>query len=360
MARANPPLPRMSLGTRAGSPSSILYRTSGAAGVLTVVAGTLVLAGWALDVRFLKGFAPSLATTKPNAAIGFMLAGGALLLLRDQRHSAARGRAVGRVLAGGAVLIGALTLLEYAVGGLGLDELLFRDPEGRYPGRMSPAAALYLVEIGAALIGLDAATKRGRQVTEALLWTVMIVVLLGLVGYAYSVDFLLGQSGGTTGLSPMGAIVLPVLTAGVLAARPNLRPVSSLLGEEPAAVVVRRLLPIALAVPFLLGILYLRGHEIGLFRFETGAAIYAASMMLALVGLVAVTGRRLNRLTLQRRRAEARQRSSEAAFRAMAEGAPDGIVTADEEGRILFFERRGGAAACRSQAPRSTSSPWAS
>ena len=100
---------------------------------------------------------------------------------------------------------------------------------------------------------------------------------------------------------------------------------------------VRRLLPIALAVPFLLGILYLRGHEIGLFRFETGAAIYAASMMLALVGLVAVTGRRLNRLTLQRRRAEARQRSSEAAFRAIAEGAPDGIVTADEEGRILFF-----------------------
>lgn len=55
------------------------------AGGVAVVVGGLVLVGWALEIATLKSVLPGWVSMKPNAAVGFLLIGLALLLLTLQR-----------------------------------------------------------------------------------------------------------------------------------------------------------------------------------------------------------------------------------------------------------------------------------
>ena len=103
-----------------------LRRTSEFAGGVTVLLGGLVLAGWALDIEWLKSIMHgSVAMNPGGTAVGFMLAGGALLLLeanRSARWMAPLGRGLGAVVA----LLAAVRLAGYFFGfDEGTDRMLF-------------------------------------------------------------------------------------------------------------------------------------------------------------------------------------------------------------------------------------------
>ena len=81
-----------------------------------------------------------------STATGLLACGVALLALRDP-GAAPRRRRLGRLLAAYALVLGTAFLAEYVLGAdLGIDELPFRDVDGReagapYPGRLAPAGA---------------------------------------------------------------------------------------------------------------------------------------------------------------------------------------------------------------------------
>ncbi len=133
------------------------HRIPVTAGLLAALTGVLVLAGWAFDVAVLRGVLPGLVEMKANTALGLLAAGASLVLLRADGGP---GRRAGRVLAAAAALVGLLTLAEYLSGaGLGIDELLVRDPRtpaDAHPGRMAPTTAANFVLVGLALLLLDA------------------------------------------------------------------------------------------------------------------------------------------------------------------------------------------------------------
>ena len=123
---------------------------------LAIAVGGLVLVGWAGDVGFLNSLHP---TWVSGAALGFLLSGLALWFAKPHppsRHSAFRHLAA-QGCAGLVVLIGALTLTEYACGWkLGIDQLLFREAPGAvgtvYSGRMPWMAAVDFFFVGIALL----------------------------------------------------------------------------------------------------------------------------------------------------------------------------------------------------------------
>ena len=129
-------------------------RAALSAASLVAAVGLLVLAAWIFDIPWLKGPLPGQVQMMANTAIGLIGLGGGLFLAVSGRSP--RTRLVMSVLVGLSILIGVLTLLEYALGrSFGIDELLFRDVRPVHtvhPGRLAPQTAISFVCAGFALL----------------------------------------------------------------------------------------------------------------------------------------------------------------------------------------------------------------
>jgi len=178
--------------------------------------GLMVLAGWALDVPLLKSVLPNAVTMKANAALCFLLAGGALFL-----HLQTPGwqrPAQGMALAVAAISLA--TLGEYAFGWqLGIDQLLFRESTDTlytlHSGRMSVYTAAGYATAGFALLALPKPSLRlPMQLAAAL------TVLIGatpLFGYLWNI-IALTTSSVTTPVALHTALGLVLLGAAMLRA----------------------------------------------------------------------------------------------------------------------------------------------
>jgi PAS domain S-box-containing protein len=177
----------------------------------------VVLAGWALDVRTLKGILPELAAMKVNTALCFLLAGAALYL---QASRSATRLAAG--LAAALFVVALLTLMEYGTGvDLGIDQWLFQDPATPTtlnPGRMAAPTAWSFLIAGISLLGMPwAAGHRVLSVfCRVLAGGVVAIGVFGLLAYFFGLEFL-GFALPFQTIAPHTAIGLVALGAGMLA-----------------------------------------------------------------------------------------------------------------------------------------------
>src|SRR5262249_133921 len=129
--------------------------------------------------------------------------------------------------AGAVVLLAAVRLISYLFDwDGGPDQLLFRDQldlqavRVGHPNRMAPTTALAFLLIGLAPLLLDRRARSGLRPAQLLALAAAAVALLAIVGYSYSAVALAGVEH----FIPMAlntALTLVVLSAGILAARPD-------------------------------------------------------------------------------------------------------------------------------------------
>jgi PAS domain S-box-containing protein/diguanylate cyclase (GGDEF)-like protein len=157
--------------------------------VLAAALGAAVLAGWALDIAFLKSIQPGGVTMKSNTALSMLLCGLALVLL-SRKDAGKWARRYATATACVLIAFGALTLTEAFLGwNLGIDQWLFSEahgaPETTSPGRMSPPAAFCFVLTGIALLlaARPFAARFRSPVISALSITVILVGGLALLGH---------------------------------------------------------------------------------------------------------------------------------------------------------------------------------
>ncbi len=189
-------------------------------GAVVAAVGALVLAGWALGIPLLSSVIPGGVTMKANTALGFILSGGALLLIQQGRGWARRVARIAAFLAGALAL---LTLTEYATGGnFGIDEILFPDTGSQvatsHPGRMGPNTAISFVLMAAGLWQMSRPDGKARRLR--LLGSLGAMVagmgLFALLGYA--AEFSLGYGWWSlTGMAVHTALLFALLGAAVLA-----------------------------------------------------------------------------------------------------------------------------------------------
>ncbi len=285
------------------------------ASVSVLAMGIFVLAGWILHVEILKTFIPTLSPMKIRNAVALVLAGAGLHLAQEEKSSNRRHRAIW-ILSGLAGLIGLLTIVEYAFGwNLAIDQLLFHEPAALsgfgLAGRAAPQAGASLFLLAGGLATLDLETSGGWRPAQWLSLIVGLGSMLALIGFAYSVPALY-QFSPHASISLATALALLVLSIGISFARPGRGLTAPLASVSPGGVLARRLLPAAIAVPFLLGWLRLLGEQAGLYGRAFGLALFVSLNVAVFAYLVWHSVSTVDRMEIQRQQAEDATRSTAA------------------------------------------------
>jgi len=295
--------------------------------------GGMALLGWLLSVDSLKSVVPGQITMKANTAVCFLLAAGALASLSRPAGSAAR-----RAGAGAALLMSAIalaTLAQYVLGvNLGLDQALFHEPPGAtgtaQPGRMAINTAAVFSLFGGAVVLFE----RRRCPAPVAAVAMGLVSVLSLFGYVTGVTSFYGLEGVTQMAIPT-AVALVLLAAGLLLARPERGFMAAASRSTPGAQLARRLLPVAIGAPIVLGILRLEGERAGLYDAATGTFLFASAFMLTVVVLVLRTVALVDRADAERRWIEGKLRRSARYF----ELSRDLLCTAGVDGHFQELNR---------------------
>jgi signal transduction histidine kinase len=213
-------------------------------------------------------------------------------------------------LAGGAILLGLLILaavfLEISfhfVQVLSLRELAVRPRE--MLGEMGGGIGLDFILTGLALLMLDRETKEGLRPAQVLAVIAGAIALLGLIGNSYRL-LTLYRAGSVTPMAPATAIGFAVLCVAILAARPDRGFMKVITSLTAGGALARRLLPMAVLIPWILGAIRLRGEEAGLFHAEFGVSSFAVSTIMVFTLLIWWNARQLYISDIERLRTERR------------------------------------------------------
>lgn len=310
---------------------------------LTLIVCLLVAFGWWQSLPLLTSIVPGAPPMMPNTVVGLVALAVALWLLRHEPVST-RARLGAVILAGAAVLIGALTLLQYLTGWqLGVDRWLLplADPSlpVPHPGRPAPRTAICFVLLGAAVIRLSSASCGRHFLCQVLALGAALVPYTALIGYAYDARILFQLAP----LIPMAlstAVLLLFLSLGVLAARPTWGPMEVITSAESGGQLIRRLLVPFAIFELVLGWAILGGADLGWYASEYAAGLIAVSNSVVFGGLIIWIARSLNRQEEGRRRAEAEAKKYVTLLRHVIANAPVTLFATDREGRLLLIEGR--------------------
>jgi len=252
-----------------------------AAGVVATLAGVTALSRWLAGTAALGSMLPGTASMRPSTALTFVLAGASVCLAGSGASVMSRGaRRVMEACAGAAALIGFLTLLDYASGwDLGIDQLL----PGGSSVRMAPATALNFVLVGIALLW-EADGRRDPRPAQALALVATLVALLAVIGYAYETQAI---SGAPPRMALPTGLAFCVLCAGILLLRADQGFIAVVGSDSAGGVMARRVLPVAIAAPVVLGWLRLAGQHAGFYETERGLSMFAICNIALLVAVVA-------------------------------------------------------------------------
>jgi PAS domain S-box-containing protein len=257
------------------------------AGSLVLLIAVAVLVGWFQDIEILRSISPRLVSMKPNTAAALLCLGIALLLASVKPRLGRDGARWVFELA--ALAIGAVTLTEYAAGTeLGFDQWLVSTPLAEFqtiaPGRMSLLSAACIVLFAVALVVEHRGTARARAATRALATCAGIVALVSLLGYVYGAPALYRPLSASSAMAPHTAFAFLLLSIGIVVLHPQHGLPSIAAGRTLVGTHVRWLLPAAILVPLLIGVLAVQLYQaFGVARVAIAVTAAGTTIMIGLV-----------------------------------------------------------------------------
>jgi PAS domain S-box-containing protein len=314
--------------------------TSRLAALAAIAVAAAALCGWTFDAMVLARVYGSWTPMNPLTAVCLLLAGIALLLLRKEpgRRQLRWVGGVAAVCAGVVTALALVKLSDFLPGGpVHIDQILFRSKLVRVvpTNVMAPNTAVAFAFVGVAMLLLDARNVHVRWAATALTLAAAGVALLALTGYLYSV-LALYQVGRHLPMAVNTAAAFLLLCAGILTARPDREPLATLLSATAGGVVARRLLPAALLIPLVVGLLALKGQRADLYEIPFMMTLFTLTSVVIFVTLIWWNASSLRHLDEQRRQVEQTLREAEAVYHSLVETLPQNILRKDLDGRFTF------------------------
>jgi diguanylate cyclase (GGDEF)-like protein len=273
-------------------------RVARLAALLASAPAVLSLVGWTFDLPLLQAALCPGAAMNPVTAGCLVAAATAVFVSLEPTHFAKRVRLC---LALAVIGTGVLRLgTDLGVLRATFDEALFG--AGLRGNRMAPNTAACLVAIGLALALLDRPARR-VSVSTAVLALPALSGWLAISGYLFDALRLYGLPHRMPmALSTASALV--AASVGIACARPDREPFATLLDDSAGGRIARRLVPVALLAPALLGLVRLEAQRAGFLSPEAGVSLMATALSAALLASIASVCMLLRRLDVERAKAD--------------------------------------------------------
>jgi signal transduction histidine kinase len=334
-----------------------LPRFSRVASALTVILACLTLIGWVFDVPTLIRVLPALKPMNPVSAVLFILLGLALrhlasspevLFLWESGSPGGLPLANGRKSTGGrqegassgerafrlgwakglaamVALVGAIKLADATFGfRFHIDRVLFANWLGTdeliEAGGMAPNTAFNFLLCGLALLLLDVEVRGGLRPGQVMALFAGLIGLLAVVGYSYRM-VILSRVSGSIPMALGSAINFDLFCLAYLACRPRKGVMALLTSPTTGGAIARRLLPMAILIPWILGGLLLSAEQQGLLHTSWAISIFSVSSMLVFSVLTWWNATLLYRADLERSQGELRLAAQHGVTRVVAEAA---------------------------------------
>ena len=282
--------------------------TSLVAATISILSGATVLVGWFNPGSGLLTAIPShMIVMKANTALCLILCGIALLMVRDASTTvpARRMKRVAQLCAGLVIALTGLTLCEYLFHvDFGIDQMLARDwLVAQQPGRMALASSTAFLALATSLLTLDLVVGKKCRPAQ---WLALVPLLTGLltsIGYVYRTPAPFHLMSGIS-ISASTAFLFAVLGLATLCARPDHGLVSVFNAEYGGGLMARRVLPFAVALPFLLGWICREATVRGWMGVSISFTLFAGCSIVTFSILLWSNARVLNAFDTKRRKAE--------------------------------------------------------
>jgi PAS domain S-box-containing protein len=262
------------------------------AGALVALLGGVLLAVALLAAARVPPGEGGATGTSAGASLGLLLLGLALLGLGREPSQKPPGlsRRLAQLAAGTAGGLGALELMQRTLSWLPGARALEGQvgiAESLSPGHMAHPTALCFVLTGASLLLLDSAPW-ARLASQGLALAVAAVSLAALLSYAYGARVFFGLAPGTQ-MAMHSAGALGALGLATLCARPRGEVLDAVLNEGLGGVLARRLLPLVVALPLVLGGIRVWAESADVFDSRFGTVLRTVADILLSAGAVVWT-----------------------------------------------------------------------
>ncbi len=305
--------------------------------ILIIFVGFIVLIGWMFNISILLSPSSGFSTIKSNVGLVFILIGVSIFLLQSKRANK-NNRRIAQILAFFVVLIGFLTLIEYIFNiNLGIDQILFKETIGAFhtssPNRMAFSAALNTLFVGISILLLDIKLHRDYRPAQFFAIIGGLISLLALLGYVYNVSTLyyIPQY---TAIALYAALTFILVFTAIMFARPNKGIMSLIVSKSLGGVLSRRLLPLIIIVPILLGEIWKEGVNLGFYDNSFSYVLLVFSIIIFLSIILWTTANSIKKIDNDRYKVREDLRLSNLYNRSLIEASVDPLVTIDPDGKI--------------------------
>ncbi len=265
--------------------SSLLENFSEIVSLLVALIGLLVLIGWLFKISILLSPGSGFSTIKSNTGLAFLLIGISLWFMQTKRINI-HNKQVAQVLAFIVLMFGFLTLIEYIFNlNLGIDQILFKEATGALntssPNRMALTTTFNFILAGLSILLWNVKTPRVYRPTQIFAIIGGFISLLGFLAYIYNVS-LFYHIPQFTAVAFYTVINFLLLFLAILFARPNIGIMSIANNDRISGVLSRRLFPLIIFLPIIIGFILSRGVNIGLYNYQINNILFLFSVIILL------------------------------------------------------------------------------
>lgn len=306
---------------------------------VTAAVSLAVLFGWAAGFDAPKTILPGYPEMKPAGAGGFLLmALGLALSVRDERGRRFRWAPAVTgciVAAGGAIVLCAYIFhISSQINSALIPNL---DPASATT-RVSPisACSFILLGISLALVRL----RRFDQFGGCLATLALAATYVAILGHLYHANTFYGFSD-INGMPLHTAFLFIVMGIGLFARNRGFHLVRLITSDSLGGAAARRLIPIVVLIPSIIGWLRVMGQERGLYDTGFGSAMSVTTLTGLMLGMVLIYSRTMHRSDQERRAAEADLADKETRYRLLVDFGQGSISTHDLDGKLLSINPAG-------------------